>query len=363
MGHAEKEQITVFTTNGCNLRCKYCAGHSSVYQDKIQKINIEFAKRGISDYFDDPKKHQIRYYSGGETTQAFDIVKETWEYAYSLRGESLLSEMQTNCYFDRDILEWVGEHINIVWASIDGWKEIQDLYRPVFDGSSSYEVVLKNISYLKDKTFVGVRSTIVPETVNKQKELIRFFHGLGINYVTSAPVFEPVKQDILYRQGRITGVDIKEYIADFIDAWYLADSLGMSYINVFMVNFDNKVKYACRSCLPTPHLTTDGYVSACDLGYYGDTPLSDLIYGKYNDENDKIDYYNDRILKLRSRYCENIRQCRECVVKDYCGGGCLGRAYHETRDFFGVIPDYCWATRELAKNLPLDKIKINYLHP
>ena len=363
MGHARKEQITIFPTNACNMKCIYCAADSARYQGNTQKIDIEFAKIGITDYFKDPNKYQIRYYSSGEPTQAMDIIVETWEYAYKLRGKRLVSEIQTNCYFGKDEAEWLASHITYIWASIDGWPEIQNKNRPLFDGSSTFDKVMENILYLKEHTWVGIRMTITSETIDKQLELIEFFANHGFKYIVSEPVFLPVKNDIVNSPGKITGIDLKTYIKHFIQAWYEAEKMGVTYFNSFMVNFDEEVEYACRSCLPTPHLTTDGYVSACDLGFYGNTPLKHLIYGKYNKEKKVIEYWPDAIKKLRSRKCINMKSCKKCPVAKYCGGGCLGRAYHETRDFYGVIPEYCWATRYLAKHLPVGKMKLPYLHP
>jgi len=258
MGHARKEQITVFPTNACNMRCKYCAANAAVYQDKPEKINISFAKRGISDYFSDGLKHQIRYYSSGEPTEAMDIIEKTWEYAYSIVGNRLVSEMQTNCCFDRNALDWIGKHISIVWASIDGWPEVQNKNRPLQGGQPSSDIALRNALTLLDKTFVGIRITIVPETVDKQINLIEYFYDLGFRYISSEPVFLPVKNNEKKVDGPITCVDLKTYIKNFLETWFVAEKMGVSYINSFMVNFDERVEYACRSCLPTPHLTTQG---------------------------------------------------------------------------------------------------------
>lgn len=235
MGHARKEQITIFPTNSCNMRCVYCAANSAVYQDKPEKINISFAKRGISDYFSDGLKHQVRYYSSGEPTQAMDVIEETWEHAYSLVGNRLVSEMQTNCYFDQNALDWIGNHILIVWASIDGWPEIQNKNRPLRDGQPSNDTALRNALQLLEKTFVGIRLTIVPETVDKQIELIEYFYDLGFRYITSEPVFLPVKNDEKEMHGPITGVDLKAYIKNFVKAWHVADKMGMSYINSYLL--------------------------------------------------------------------------------------------------------------------------------
>jgi radical SAM protein with 4Fe4S-binding SPASM domain len=222
-------------------------------------------------------------------------------------------------------------------------------------------MALANAQYIHERTFVGIRMTIVDETVSRQCELIEYFVSKGFKHFASEPVFAPVKNSS--QAGRITQVDLRTYIKEFVKAWYVAEKLGVMYINSFMMNFDEPVEYACRSCLPTPHLTTDGCVSACDLGYYSDTPLPDLIYGRYNETEDRIAYDQQAIAKLRSRKCANMRACSGCSIQRYCGGGCLGRAYHETRDFYGVIPEYCWATRYLATHLPMDRVRIEALHP
>jgi radical SAM protein with 4Fe4S-binding SPASM domain len=345
MGHARKQQVTIFTTNACNMRCKYCAAHSSAFQTATQKISIPFAQRGISDYFADGEKHQIRYYSGGEPTRAMDVIAETWDFAHSIVGNRLVSEIQTNCCFSADTADWLAEHMTYIWASIDGWPEVQNANRPLNNNKPSSELVMRNASSMRERTFVGVRMTIVPETVNRQVDLVEYF----------------VRQNSV--ASHITQVDLVDYIKDFVKAWYVAEKLGATYINSFMVNFDEQVEYACRACLPTPHLTTDGFVSACDLGFYGNTPLKDLIYGQYDPASDRIKYDPVAVAKLRSRKCVNMSACITCDIKKYCGGGCLGRAYHETRDFYGVIPEYCWATRYLAEHLPMDRIKIPHLHP
>ncbi len=363
MGHARKNQITIYPTNKCNLSCTYCFADAPSNQSATETINLNFAKLGISDYFKNNKNHQIRFYSGGEPTLAMDIIEECWNYSYYLVGDRLVSEIQTNGYFNANTLEWIAKNISTIWISIDGWPEIQNKNRPIDGDSNPAEKIINNAVFLNKVIDVGIRCTITPETVNRQIETLEYFNKLGFKRICSAPVFAPLRVTQSGNPGKINGVDIVEYITNFVSAWYAAEKMGITYMNIFMVNFDENVEYACRACLPTPHLTTDGSVSACDMGFYYNTPLKDLIYGKYDENKNKIDYFSSAIAKLRSRKCSNIKECVACSVKDICGGGCLGRAYHETRNFYGIIPEYCWATQYLAKHLPLERIKFNLLHP
>jgi len=371
MGHYKKQQITIFPTTRCNMQCSYCVASKS-RAGVVSDIDLEFAKAGIRDYFEDGRKHQIRFYSNGEPTCALDIIKECCLYAYSLikqrnNNDKLISEIQTNCYFNDDTARWIGENINYVWASIDGWPELNDECRKsTKDPRASYKIIdaiklIKSIKEEKEDSFIGVRITATNYNVDKQVELVQYFNNLGIKDICIEPCFMPV--DFIRTEKSITLIDIKKYAEGFIKAWEEAQKLGVKLINSFIVNFDEKVEYACRACLPTPHLTVDGYVSSCDLGFSGETLLKDLIYGEYNKQSGLIEYSKEAIDKLRKRKCEFMQSCNNCEIKAYCGGGCLGRSYHETDDFFGTIPDYCWLIKYFYKSIFQNDFNIEHLHP
>lgn len=366
MGHWRKLQATVYPTNRCNLRCTYCVAQSGIVaESQIQKIDLEFAKQGVLDFFKEHNAHQIRFYSSGEPTQAMGVIETMVAFGRELVGERLVTEIQTNGYFSEEIARWLGENISIIWLSIDGWPEINDQYRPARDNLKPTRQILHNLRIMQERTFVGVRATVVPETVRRQAELVEYFASLGVKQIYSEPVFEPLKiSGEMQNRGKITLVNIMDYAYSFLDGWDHAQRLGVFYGNSFMVNFDEEVHICCRSCIPAPHLTTDGYVSACDLGYYGNTALKDLIYGKWDSNSKKIIYFPEKIMKLRSRNTETMARlgCRNCEVLAHCSGGCMGRAYHETGDMFGLLSDYCLLTKFLWEHLPRG-IKIEYLHP
>lgn len=49
MVHCSKKAVTVNVTNRCNLRCDYCMASSGTEQDNPIIIDLDFAKKGISD--------------------------------------------------------------------------------------------------------------------------------------------------------------------------------------------------------------------------------------------------------------------------------------------------------------------------
>ena len=75
---------------------------------------------------------------------------------------------------------------------------------------------MRNTLLMNEKTFVGIRMTIANETVDKQVELIEFFSKHGFKHIASEPVFTPVKAESV--AGRITQVDLRVYIKNFVEA-------------------------------------------------------------------------------------------------------------------------------------------------
>lgn len=370
MSHERKRAITFLITNKCNLGCTYCVNDTQNAAGE-QSIDMRFAKAGIDDFFTRRpdlfgfNNSRIRFYAVGEPTTRMDLVAGITAYARGIRGGSLSVELQTNGMFSAQAAEWITENVDETWVSLDGPSEIHDRYRPALNGRGSSGTVEANVRRLIGAgVFVGVRCTINSETLARQEELIDYFHGLGIGWVYAEPVFSSVKQNGgRMAPGGITALDIKAFAREFLSARDYAERIGMHYGNFFTMNFDERCTYGCRSCLPMPELTPDGFVSACDLAYSGKTQLGDLIFGRYNAGSGNIDYLPDKIANIRTRKPENIPECISCPARENCGGGCAGLAYYATGALHGIIPEFCDAVRYLAANTRLNKGTAEHLHP
>ena len=61
MSHYNKEMVSFYVTTKCNLDCKYCYTNKEDYPE--QKINLEFAKALLQDYFTTDLKKVIRFFA------------------------------------------------------------------------------------------------------------------------------------------------------------------------------------------------------------------------------------------------------------------------------------------------------------
>jgi uncharacterized protein len=367
MPHEQKRQVSIIINNKCNLNCVYCYAKES-QKSGYKNIDIDFAKVGISDYFS-KGNHQIRFFSLGEPTLDFSIIVELYNYAKKIAGDNLIAEIQTNGVMTEDKAHWLGQHINNIWISWDGPPYFQNAFRKTLNNKETSNIIEHNakimLKYKDDNHkngFVGARVTITGKSIKRQQEIIRYFKERNITVIYSDPVFIPVGDS---RLSEIVGeIDLIDYCKSYITAFNYAKSNNVFYGSFYMINFDDKCNSHCRACLPTPHLTLDGYVSCCDMALDSKiNHMSQLIYGYWNVDSKNIVYDNDRIKYIQTRRVENIPECKHCDISNYCGGYCIGEVLNETKSFYGVLNDRCKAIRFLADGLKAGNVYIPVLHP
>jgi radical SAM protein with 4Fe4S-binding SPASM domain len=331
-------------------------------------INLEFAKVGIQDaingYPTGIKADTLRFFSPGEPTQGFDVLRKCVEYTLKLAPD-IKTELQTNGLFQSSAdTRWISDHMDIVWFSLDGPPEINGRNRPDEFGRDRTEEIEENLTNVSSKTRVGVRATITSNTVARQEELIRYYNKLGVKHLAFNPLIRPIKRGDSGNK-EVNEISQLEFAKGFIAAHNVATKLGVELTNSLTFNFDEQTTWACRSCLPMPQLNPDGSVSSCDMALYRDTKkeLAVFLYGEWDNENRRIVYDSDKINKLQNRKLCNLDKCKQCKYGAYCAGGCAGRIVYETGDLYGHLPEVCAATHYMASRLPLGLHQYTATHP
>lgn len=353
MAHCRKKCITILLTNDCNLKCKYCYCGEERNKDSI---NLNFVKCAIRDFKKQGNQLFVRFFGNGEPTLEFEKIKEIYEYSKQLDNNAIF-EIQTNGVFNNKVANWISEHIDIVWISYDGTTEVNDFYRVSKSDVHISEIVENNIKFLNNKVKeLGVRATIGEKNLYKQFEIIDKMKELGVKYLYSDLMFANVENSQYYEEE----IEPLKYAKEFLKARKYAEEKGIYYGSFFTINFDEKTEISCRACLPMPHLTVDGYVSCCDMGY-ADNKLNELLYGKYDEEKDIIIYNEEKIRNIKARVVDNLKECKDCSIKYYCAGGCIGEAVNENGTIHSIKNKNCDAIKYLANELLLQNIPV--LHP
>lgn len=353
--------ISFYLTTRCNLDCVYCYTNKNTNTHAHQTLNYEFAKVGIDDYYQTRFAHHVRFFGAGEPTVELDLMQKILAYAKE-KDPNTTSELQTNGCFNKSAMLWIADNIDIVWISSDGVPEVQDHYRPLVGGGRSSGILEENLKYLVQNArgMTGVRTTITNNNVCGQIDMIKYFSDLGIKNFWVDPIFPGIGSTYSYEN-----LDMEIFTREFIRAVKYAYKNGMTYGSILTSNFDEPGEYACRACLPVPHLTTDGYVSACDMALFGNDAdhMNVFIYGKWNKNAGRIEYDQDKIKLLQSRKLSNLPHCKECIAGEFCRGYCLGEVVNETKDLFGCKGQICGPTRKMLHDLSVEEKKYRYFHP
>jgi len=372
MPHCNKQMISFFLTTKCNMRCVYCYNSKERAEVQEKALPLEIAKAGIDEYFANNASRHIRFYGPGEPTMEFDLMCQIVEYARE-KYKNISVEIQTNGAFSSRAREWILDNINIVWISFDGTPDIQDKQRPLGNKlAKSSPIIEENIRWLNENKgnrnlMIGARVTVTDLNVNHQIEMVDYFNRLGINYIWTDPIFPEVKKRPVCEDNdrvEMFHIDLDVYVKNFIKATKYAKTKNVFYGSFLTCNFDGEAKINCRACTPVPHLTPDGYISACDLVVYGEDAyhMDSFIYGKWDEQNKKFVYDNIKIKALQNRNIDNIMHCKNCIAKLHCGGYCLGEVLNETGKLDGQKSDTCKAIRTLYKELGVYGT-YDYMHP
>jgi len=340
---------------------------------KEQSLPLHIAKAGVDYFFSTNESRHIRFYGPGEPTQEFELMKNIVDYARKQAGDVVTTEIQTNGCFGQAERDWMLDNMNIIWVSFDGDPEIQNANRPCIGGKPSAPIIEKNVKWLLEnkgsrKMMVGSRVTITDTNVARQKQIVDYFHSIGIKNIWTDPLFPTVdKIPVCDDEAKLKDYcfDMDAYIDNYIEAYFYAKEKDIFYGSFLACNFDGVCNKHCRACTPTPHFTSDGYVSACDLVTFGEEAhhMNCFVYGKWTEETQSFIFDDEKIKLLQNRSTNNMEHCRTCKVKEYCGGYCLGEVMNETGSLIGQKPKTCQAIHRLYETLCTDTIQFPYMHP
>jgi uncharacterized protein len=207
-GGGRAKNVTFIVTQECQLRCKYCYLHGKNDQHRMP---YRIAQRTI-DYLLDAEDtiHEsevILDFIGGEPFLEIDLIDAVCDYFKKqsyLKSHRWFEKYRFNFstngidYHTKKVQRLIDknrEHIN-VGITIDGTKDIHDLYRVYPDGSGSYGDVVKNISlWLQQFPDGATKVTVSHDTLANIHDSVLHLWNLGIKGININVVFENVWRD------------------------------------------------------------------------------------------------------------------------------------------------------------------------
>jgi len=260
-------------------------------------------------------------------------------------GMTFLHTMQTNgTLLDDEWAAFFAEHNFLLGISIDGPRELHDVYRVDKGGQPTFNKVMRGLRLLqKHGVDYNVLTTVNRVNGDYPLEVYRFLRDeVGTTWMQFIPVVERINSDglTIYQEGttvseRSVGPEqFGRFLSVIFDEWVRRD-VGTIYVQTFEAALSNWLGLAnsgmcvfnatCGTGLAIEH---NGDLYSCDhfvepkylLGNIQQTHMIELVASPQ-----QIQFGLDKRDTLP-------RYCRECDVRFACHGECPKNRFIETPD-------------------------------
>lgn len=273
----------------CNMRCDYCfyLGHSSFYpEEKTHRMTPEILETLVGSYMRMPQPEYAFIWQGGEPTlMGYDFFARAVELQieYGRKNSSVVANaLQTNgLLIDDRFAELFSRYRFLVGLSIDGPREIHNVYRHKAGGGGSHDDVVRAAETLKKHEVAFNALTLVSRAnARAAADVYRYLVGLDILYHQYIPCVESDEN------GRptpfsVSGEEWGGFMCGVFDAWYESDTRRVSvrlFDSVLNLLVDNRrtVCHMQDDCRRYFVVEYTGDVYPCDFFVEQDLKLGNI---------------------------------------------------------------------------------------
>jgi len=348
----------------CNLDCAYCffLSKEMLYPGSRFRMADGLLEEYLRQLFEAHARSPlvtVAWQGGEPTLMGVEFFRRSVELAegFLRPGQRVEYTIQTNAtLLDEEWAAFFKEHEFLVGVSIDGPRELHDVYRVNKGGKGSFDQVMRGLSFLRE---AGVEwnalTTIHAANAGHGVEVYRFLRDeCGARFVQLIPIIERVGEagedgsvpwsswrdrPLYVQQGdRVTGRSVSaeqygRFLIEVFEEWVRRD-VGEVYVQMFDVALANWVGEPPGLCIHSETcglalaLEHTGDLYSCDhfvepayrLGNIRQTPMLELVASQRQrrfglDKRDTLPRY-----------------CLQCDVRFACHGGCPKDRFIHTPD-------------------------------
>ena len=329
----------------CNLNCSYCFASQGKYQGDRAIMSFEVGKRAFDFLIENSgtrRNLEVDFF-GGEPLMNWDVVKQLVAYARSIEKEhnkNFRFTLTTNgLLIDDEVIDFLNKEMSNVVLSLDGRRDVHDLFRKDYAGNGSYDKIVPKFKRLVEarggKDYY-VRGTFTHNNVDFTNDIFHMadlgFTELSMEPVVCAPT-DPcalTKEDMpkIFEQYEILAKEMikrKKEGRPFTFYHYMLDLKNGPCIYKRITGCGSGTEYMA--------VTPWGELFPCHQ-FVGDPKysLGNIYDGVTNTEIQE---------GFRSCNAYARPQCADCWARLYCSGGCAANAYHATGSINGIYEYGC----------------------
>ena len=337
--------LCLHVAHTCNLNCSYCFASQGKYQGDRAIMSFEVGKRAFDFLIENSgtrRNLEVDFF-GGEPLMNWDVVKQLVAYARSIEkqhNKNFRFTLTTNgLLIDDEVIDFLNKEMSNVVLSLDGRRDVHDLFRKDYAGNGSYDRIVPKFKQLVEarggKDYY-VRGTFTHNNVDFTNDILHMadlgFTELSMEPVVCAPT-DPcalTDEDMpkIFEQYEILAKEMikrKKEGRPFTFYHYMLDLKNGPCIYKRITGCGSGTEYMA--------VTPWGELFPCHQ-FVGDSrySLGNIYDGVTNAEIQD---------EFRSCNAYARPECADCWARLYCSGGCAANSYHATGSINGVYKYGC----------------------
>lgn len=319
------------SSSGCNLRCSYCfyfdvADNREVYD--YGNMKIETLENLVKNVYNHVEENVTFMFQGGEPTlRGINFFYKLHEFVekYNINSIKTNFAMQTNGTLLNDRwFDLFNKYNYLIGVSVDGTKDIHDLFRLDIRKKGTFDSILNNINKMKKRKIdFNILCVVNSEVAKSGNKIYSYFDENNFDFMQFIPALDPLK-DKSDKEYTLTAKNYGIFLDEIFNLWYDDIKKGKFksiryYENLLMILLGREPE-ACDMvgrCSVNVVVEADGSVYPCDfyvlderrLGNVNTDRLVDIVFSKKGLEFVKESY------KLHDN-------CKKCKYLKLCRGGC-----------------------------------------
>ena len=242
------------------------------------------------------------------------------------RGRRIINGIQTNgTLIDEQWCRFFAAEGYVVGVSLDGPRELHDLFRRTREKKPTHESVLRGYELLQQYQIpCEILCVVNSQNVRYAAQVYRYFKQLKSRYITFLPLVEPQPDaESGVSRRSVTSEAWGEFLCTVFDKW-LSEDIGRMKVQIFeeaartAFRQEHSLCIFRKTCGRVPVIEHNGDFYSCDhfvdtehhLGNIRKTPLVELL------ESPAQTAFAQAKSNTLPRYC------LDCDVREMCNGGC-----------------------------------------
>lgn len=346
--------LRILLTFDCNLECKYCQIRTNLFSEYNKPVTKEEIDKAFALFKKNNNEYNIISLSGGEPMLTFDLVKYVVEkskkefkpgkYHIVLSSNGTLI---TDC-----IAEYVAKKNLLPIISLDG-QEKDNKMRIYHNGLESYKNILAGIETLKRHNCknIAISMTIGAHNIKNIKKTMQNI----INKINPVSVGYNFVHYPYFNNQHYSLPDINDYSKAVIHIFTelrkhkIYDEQFFRRLQPFV---ERKIRIKeCSALGGALNLVPGGFIGPCK------TLLASKHFSQPIDKTENLG--GSKIFTAFSnRSTLTLDECKNCVARTICGGGCTFDSFVTYHDIFHVDKRNCEYIRKVLEFMIWDLYRL-----